>query len=58
MTRYRHVRRPRDEDDRRYLRQLAGSMLARAMEARWRDRPALLIGARAYAKRSNERLQP
>jgi hypothetical protein len=58
VTRYRDVRRPKDEDDRVHLRQLAGHMLARTMETGWRYKLACLVAAVAYARRSNERLQP
>lgn len=55
VIRYKNVRRPKDEADRRYLRQLAGVMLARACEASWRHKAQTFIAALAYARRSNER---
>lgn len=58
MTRYRDVRRPRDEADRRLIIQHAGGMLARAFEAPWRYKLPLLVGASAYARRANERCEP
>jgi hypothetical protein len=57
MTRLRHVRHPRDEEDAQHLRTLAGVMMQHHVGASWwnvRVKVATYIGARSYARRSLE----
>lgn len=57
MIRLKDIRQPRDEDDARHLRTLAGAMMVHHARSPWWDLRGLFvthIAARAYARRSDE----